>query len=116
MKPRDNTKLSALILKGYSNEEIRAELGPLDPSRMYNCRRKLGMVQGIRSSQDTHQEPAARYRPEKPVPKACPKCSNRALDGRSGYPIPVSWACVKCGLTNESGHWYDAINNREVPM
>jgi len=32
----------------------------------------------------------------------CPKCGG-ALSYTNGYPIQISWGCLMCGLTSESG-------------
>lgn len=118
MKPHDNTALSALIQKGYSNDQIRAVLGPLTPDRIYNCRKRLGM--GIRDRRRTKHgdgpaEPTSVPRVVAKEVRRCPKC-NGCLNTRNGYPIPVEWSCLSCGLTSESGQFCDAANNRRVEL
>ena len=47
--------------------------------------------------------------------KNCPKC-NGALSPDRGYPFPIAWTCVNCGLTSESGCFYDAIKDKIVEI
>ena len=47
--------------------------------------------------------------------KRCPKCGGY-LNPRTGYPVPVAWSCINCGLSAESGSFYDALGNKTVEV
>lgn len=105
----------ALIKSGLSNAEIMAELPQYDlhPEMVRAHRRKLGIVQP-EPERISRQQGRIGVR----LGHRCPKCRGAILRGgvRMGLPAADIETCVNCGLTNESGSYYDAHHQVRVEL
>lgn len=117
----DNRELNRLITAGYTNKQIREELGTLSKDRIYNCRRQLGCMQD-RPRRSRYVEDEAdipgRFRHTKRWGKSCPKCGGAVVTGgvRFSVSAPDLQTCFACGLNNESLSYVDVTRGMRVEI
>lgn len=115
--------LDRRILAGQTNEQIRADLGPLNKDILYRCRKKHGMVPGERRTKHGGDEadPRGQICGRLDMSRGCPKCkAGRGAIKRGGVRFGVSaddvLSCLLCGTNSESESYHDAFLGVRVEM